>query len=56
MSFDALSICINIQEIRPTSKLVLLVLANYANEEWQSYPSKKKLSELCNCDEQTIKR
>ena len=56
MSFDALSICINIQEIRPTSKLVLLVLANYANEEWQSYPSKKKLSELCNCDEQTVKR
>lgn len=56
MSFDALATCINITNIRPISKLVLLVLANYANEEWQSYPSKKKLSELCNCDEQTIKR
>ena len=56
MSFDALATCINITNIRPISKLVLLVLANYANEEWQSYPSKKKLSELCNCDEQTIRR
>ena len=56
MSFDALALCINAKNIRPTSKLVLLVLANYANEQWQSYPSKKKLSELCNCDSNTIKR
>ena len=56
MSFDALASCINITNIKPISKLVLLVLGNYANEEWQSYPSKTKLAELCNCDEQTIKR
>jgi hypothetical protein len=56
MSFDALASCINITDVKPISKLVLLVLGNYANEEWQSYPSKTKLAELCNCDEQTIKR
>lgn len=56
MSFDALASCINITNVKPISKLVLLVLGNYANEEWQSYPSKTKLAELCNCDEQTIKR
>ena len=56
MSFDALSICINIKDIKPISKLVLLVLANYSNEDFQSYPSKSKLSELCNADEQTIAR
>lgn len=56
MSFDALANCINTNDIKPISKLVLLVLANYANEEWKSYPSKSKIAELCNCDEQTIKR
>ena len=56
MSFDALSTCVNINGIRPVSKLVLLILANYANENWQSYPSQNKLAELCNCDKQTIKR
>ena len=56
MSFDALATCVNINGIRPISKLVLLILANYANENWQSYPSQNKLAELCNCDKQTIKR
>ena len=56
MSFDALATCINIKEIRPLSKLVLLILANYSNEDWQSYPSINKISELCNCDEKTTKR
>ena len=56
MSFDALATCVNVNEIRPVSKLVLLILANYANENWQSYPSQNKLAELCNCDKQTIKR
>ena len=56
MSFDALATCINIKDVKPISKLVLLILANYADEDWKSYPSKSKIAELCNCDEQTIKR
>ena len=38
------------------SKLVLLMLANYANDRHQTYPSYKKLAELCACNERTVMR
>lgn len=56
MSFQAIAKCIEIDKIKPINKLVLIMLANYSNESYQSYPSKQKLSQLCNCDERTISR
>ena len=56
MSFLAISNCIKIQNIKPTTNLVLLILANYANEENETYPSKKHLAKMCNCDVRTIQR
>ena len=43
MSIQALSWCITKQIPNPTSKLVLMILCNYANENNQSYPSEKHL-------------
>ena len=56
MSFIAIANCIKIQNIKPTTKLVLLILANYADENNETYPSKKHLATMCNCDERTITR
>jgi len=56
MSFIAIANCINVLNVKPTSKLVLLLLANYSDENFQTYPSKKTLAKLCNCDERTILR
>ena len=56
MSFLAIANCIKIQNIKPTTKLVLLVLANYANEDNETYPSKRHLAKMCNCDERTVLR
>ena len=56
MSFIAIANCIKIQNIKPTTKLVLLVLANYANEDNETYPSKRHLAKMCNCDERTVLR
>ena len=56
MSFDALSWAARQTCAGPTPKLVLMMLANYANEEFSSYPSIAKLSELCSCNERTVMR
>ena len=56
MSFSAIAHCIKIENIKPTTKLVLLVLANYANENFETYPSKRHIAKMCNCDERTILR
>lgn len=56
MSFIAIANCITVQNIKPTSKLVLIVLANYADEKFETYPSKRHLAKICNCDERTILR
>lgn len=56
MSWDALKIAATAKCRTPTAKLVLIMIANYADENYSSYPSIAKLSELCGCDERTIKR
>lgn len=56
MSWDALKIAAQSRCRTPTAKLVLIMLANYADENYSSYPSNSKLSDLCGCDERTIKR
>ncbi len=56
MSWDALKIAAQSRCRTPTAKLVLIMLANYADDNYSSYPSNSKLSDLCGCDERTIKR
>lgn len=56
MSWDAIALAAKAKCQTPTAKLVLIMIANYADENFQSYPSYKKLSELCGCDERTIQR
>ena len=51
-----LCLLFTVQNIKPTSKLVLIVLANYADEKFETYPSKRHLAKICNCDERTILR
>lgn len=56
MSFDALAWAAKQKCQGPTPKLILMMLANYANENHTSYPSIAKLSELCSCNERTVMR
>ena len=56
MSFKCIANCIEISNIKPTTKLVLLMLANYADENNQTFPSKRHLAKICNCDDRTITR
>ncbi len=56
MSWDALKIAAGAKCRTPTAKLVFIMLANYADENYSSYPSNAKLADLCSCDERTIKR
>jgi hypothetical protein len=56
MSFECIAKCLQINDIRPSSKLVLIMLGNFADENYQSYPSHSKLAQLCNCDDRTIRR
>ena len=56
MSWDALKIAAGAKCRTPTAKLVFIMLANYADENYSSYPSNAKLADLCGCDERTIKR
>jgi len=56
VSWDALKIVTEAKCRTPTAKLVLILLANYADHNYSSYPSNAKLADLCGCDERTIKR
>lgn len=56
MSWDALGLAAKTKCKTPTAKLVLLMLANYADEDYASYPSMATLADLCSCDERTVKR
>ena len=56
MSIEALSWGINQDTDTPTSKLVLLVLCNYANMDNKCFPSEKHLSKLCGVSERSIRR
>lgn len=56
MSFKCIANCIDIVDVKSTTKLVLIMLANYADEKNQTFPSKKHLAKICNCDDRTITR
>ena len=56
MSIEALSWGIKQNTQTPTSKLVLLVLCNYANVENICFPSEKHLGKICGVSERSIRR
>lgn len=54
MSFEAIKWAFD-QTVKPaTSKFLLVCLANYANEIFQSYPSTQRLCELTSLDRKTV--
>lgn len=56
MSFQAMSWAVRQYCPTPTSKLILILLANYADEHNSCFPSRDKIAELSNCDERTVRR
>jgi hypothetical protein len=56
MSFEAMAWASTANAETTTNKLVLLMLANYANAENEAYPSYKTLANLCLCNERTVIR
>ena len=56
MSFDAMNWASKQDCQNSTNKLILLMLANYSDENDSSYPSYKHLANLCSCTERTAMR
>ena len=56
MSFQAMSWAASQDCPNSVSKLVLMMLANYADDRHQTYPSYKKLGQLCSCNDRTVMR
>ena len=47
MSIELLNKALKVQNLSPTKKLILLILANYADENGTCYPSHQHLANLC---------
>jgi DNA-binding transcriptional MocR family regulator len=56
MSVQAISWAMDHRVHSVTEKVILLVLANYANEYGISWPSQRTLAENAACDERTVRR
>jgi DNA-binding FadR family transcriptional regulator len=56
MSIQGLNWCIKQTTDTPTTKLVLFILSNYADENGSCYPSEKKLGELVGVSDRQIRR
>jgi len=56
MSFDAMAWAAKQSCKNSLTKLVLLMLANYSDENNSTYPSYKHLAKLCECNERSIMR
>ena len=46
MSLEALTAAFKVEGLTPTKKLILVVLANYADEQGTCYPSHKHIAKL----------
>lgn len=55
MSIHAVSSAIAIRGVTPTEKLLLIALANYADEEFRCFPSQRRLAEETCLSERTIR-
>lgn len=56
MSFQAVAWCKKQSCNLPLTKLVLVWLCEYADENYSCYPSQKHLAELCGCSDRSIRR
>ncbi len=56
MSFEAMAMVVTVENISPTDKLILLLLSNYADENYKCFPSYDKISKLANCSRRTAVR
>jgi len=56
MSIQGLNWAIKQKTVTPTTKLVLFILSNYADENGSSYPSEKKLAEIVGVSDRQIRR
>jgi DNA-binding GntR family transcriptional regulator len=56
MSIEALNWCKSQPCPTPTSKLVLFVLSNYADERHSCYPSEKHLAKICGISDRSVRR
>ena len=56
MSIEALGWAKSKDCKNPTTKLVLFLLANYADENFSCYPSEKHLAKLCGVSDRSIRR
>ena len=56
MSFEALAWGVRLKCNSPISKLVLLMICNYANEKGEAFPSQEHLAKLCQCSRRSVIR
>lgn len=56
MSIECLSWCIKKETNNPTTKLVLFVLSNYADEKKSCYPSEKHLAKIVGVSARSVRR
>ena len=56
MSFEYMAYAVKQKVKSPISKLVLLMLANYADENGRCYPSQKHLAKICHVSRQSINK
>jgi len=56
MSFEALAWGVKQNTNSSISKLVLLMICNYANEKGEAYPSQEHLAKLCQCSRISVTR
>lgn len=54
MSFNALAWGVKQNTGNPTSKLVLLMLCNYADENNTCYPSQEHIANICHCSRRCV--
>jgi len=56
MSFQAMAWASKVNTDSSISKLLLLMIANYANEKGEAYPSQEHLAKLCQCSRRSVVR
>ncbi len=56
MSFQAMAWAVKQDTKSPVSKLVLLMVANYADEKGEAYPSQDHLAKLCQCTRVSVNK
>ena len=56
MSIEAITWCKRQKTNTPTTKLVLFILSNYADQEYSCYPSEKHIASICGISDRQVRR